>query len=146
MSLRPPHGSWRREAWRALPAHRFVPKTDVKAYYESIDQERLVAQLAEHIEDRGLLDLLSRALRRTITWGGLYWDGAGGLARSCPLSPQLGAFYLHALDTAFEQTDCSVYVRYMDDVLVLPPTHGKLRRAVRVVNRSLKRRWECWWT
>ena len=26
----------------------------------------------------------------------LNWDGAGGLARSDPLSPLLGAFYLHA--------------------------------------------------
>ena len=29
------------------------------------------------------------------------WDGAGWLARSCLLSPLPGAFYLHALDTAF---------------------------------------------
>lgn len=85
--------------------------------------------------------MLTTSLRRVnrqaaITWGGLYWDGAGGLARSCPLSPLLGAFYLHALDTALAQTDL-FYVRYLDDVLVLAPTRRRLRQAVRVLNREL---------
>jgi RNA-directed DNA polymerase len=37
---------------------------------------------------------------------------------------------------AFAQTDL-FYVRYMDDVIVLAPTHRTLRQAVRVLNRVL---------
>ena len=65
---------------------------------------------AVDLADQGLLDLLARAPPRTVTWGGLYWDGAGGLARSCPLSPLLGAFHLHVLGAMFAQTDL-FYVR-----------------------------------
>lgn len=124
-----------RQAWQHLAEHRFVLKTDVKEYYDSIDQELLIAQLAGYVEEP-LLGLLWRALRRTVTWGGIYWDCERGLSRGCPLSPLLAALFLRPLDTAMERLGL-LYVRYMDDVLVLAPTRSKLRRAVKVLNRVL---------
>jgi retron-type reverse transcriptase len=42
---------------RHLPANRFVLRTDVKAYYASIDHFLLLDQLAEYVKDRRVLNL-----------------------------------------------------------------------------------------
>ena len=52
------------------------------------------------------------------------------------MSPLLGAFFLYELDRTMERQGL-FYLRFMDDILVLAPTHWKLRRAVRVVNERL---------
>jgi RNA-directed DNA polymerase len=43
---------------------------------------------------------------------------------------------IHALDERMEQLGL-FYLRYMDDIVVLAPSHWKLRKAVRVVNQTL---------
>jgi RNA-directed DNA polymerase len=72
-------------------------------------------------------------MRRTVTWGGLYWDCKRGISRGCPLSPLLGAVFLSALDTAMEKLGL-FYVRCMNDMLVFAPTRWKLKRAVKRLN------------
>ena len=119
-----------------LGDHAFVMRTDVKGYYDSIEQHRMVDLLSRHVRDRTVLNLLWQAMRRTVTWGGLYRDCERGISRGCSLSPLLGAFYLYELDTAMEHEGV-LYVRFMDDILVLAPTRWKLRRAVKVVNEQL---------
>ncbi len=120
----------------ALEDNRFVMRTDVKGYYENIDQHRMLAQLAAYIRDRSVLNLVWQLMRRTVTWDGLYRECKWSISRGCPLSPLLGAFFLHELDEAMEKTGL-FYVRFMDDILVLSPTRWKLRRAVRIVNGRL---------
>lgn len=119
-----------------LPNYAFVMRTDVKGYYEHIGHHRMLALLADHIKDRSILNLLCQAMRRTVTWGGLYRDCEKGISRGCPLSPLLGAFFLHKLDAAMDKPGL-FYVRFMDDILVLAPTRWKLKHAVKTVNQHL---------
>ena len=60
----------------------------------------------------------------------------GVVALSCPLSPLMGAVFLDVLDRRMEVTGL-VYVRFMDDWVILAPTRWKLRKAVRIVNETL---------
>ena len=52
-----------------LPDNGFVMRTDVKSYYASIDHLMLLDQLAAHIKDKRVLNLLSRPsdVRRSMT-------------------------------------------------------------------------------
>ena len=125
-----------RKVWKHLHAHRFVLRTDVKCYYESIDHFKAMDLLAEYVADSSVLNLLCQTFRRTTTRGGLYRDYMRGISRGCPLSPLIGAFFLHALDQRMEKLGL-FYVRFMDDILVLAPTRWKLRKAVRIVNEAL---------
>ncbi len=68
--------------------------------------------------------------------GGLFWDYQRGIPLGCPLSPVLGGFFLRELDQRLERLGL-LYIRYMDDILVLAPTRWKLRRAVRELNQVL---------
>jgi RNA-directed DNA polymerase len=47
-----------RKVWGALAAHRFVLRTDVKSYYDSIDHDLLMAELSAHVDDPRILNLL----------------------------------------------------------------------------------------
>ena len=125
-----------RQALAHLPGFRYVLKTDVQQYYASIDHHLLLDHLARYITDRTLLNLIAQSLRRVAERGGVYYEHTCGIPLGSPLSPLLGAFFLHELDTAFEK--CGLfYIRYMDDILVLAPTRWKLRAAVKVVNQGL---------
>ena len=119
-----------------LPENRFVLRTDVKSYYASIDHFKALDLLAEYIPDKNVLNLLCQTMRRTTTRGGLFRDYTQGISRGCLLSPLIGAFFLHALDQRMEKLGL-FYVRFMDDIVVLAPTHWKLRKAVAVVNEEL---------
>ena len=127
----------RRQVRRALPAHRFVLRTDVREYYASIDHDRLLDRLAEYVRDPRLLRLVGQYLRRCTERGGLFWEARSGLPRGSSLSPVLGAFFLAEVDAALTHHGVW-FVRYMDDILVLTPTRWSLRRAVRLVHATLR--------
>ena len=64
----------------ALPNNRFVIRTDVKQFYETIDQHLLIDALADVITDRFLLNLLWQVMHRTMTtWGGLFKECNQGI-------------------------------------------------------------------
>ena len=125
-----------REVRNHLAANRFVLRTDVKSYYASIDHLLLLDQLAVHIKDRRVLNLIGQYLRRTSERGGSFWDYEKGISLGCPLSPLIGGFFLNALDAAAAKLRL-FYVRFMDDILILAPTRWQLRGAVKVVNQML---------
>jgi hypothetical protein len=125
-----------REVRDHLAVNRFVLRTDVKSYYASIDHLLLPDQLAVHIKDRRVLNLMGQYLRRTSERGGSFWDYEKGISLGCPLSPLIGGFFLNALDAAAAKLRL-FYIRFMDDILILAPTRWQLRGAVKVVNQIL---------
>jgi RNA-directed DNA polymerase len=75
-------------------------------------------------------------MKRTAEQARWFWDHDRGISLGCPLSPLIGAFFLGDLDARMAKSGL-FYVRFMDDILVLAPTHARLRTAVRAVNASL---------
>lgn len=125
----------------SLSAFSYVLRTDVKSYYASIDHFRLLDRLERYIADRRVINLISQYLRRSAERGGCFWDFERGISLGCPLSPLMGAFYLHELDSVMGQSMARgevFYIRYMDDILVLARTRWGLRRAVSTVNGILQ--------
>ncbi len=108
----------------------------MKSYYASIDHVLPMDRLARFIPDRSVLNLLGQYMRRTAERGGCFHDHERGISLGCPLSPLMGAYFLHELDERMERTRL-FYVRFMDDILVLAPTRWTLRRAVKAVNAVL---------
>jgi len=127
-----------REVQAVLPEYRFFCKTDVHSFYDNIDHRRLLFQLQEHVRDRRLIGYVWQFLNRSIEWGGLFKDVRRGVARSCSLSPLMGALYLLELDREMERHDVR-YIRFMDDLLILSRTRWKLKRAVKAMNSILGR-------
>jgi hypothetical protein len=118
-----------------LPKYKFFFKTDVKFYYDSIDHFTLLMKLNDYIPDRKIINYVWQFLNRCVEWGGLFQDIKRGLPRASSLSPLLGAFYLLDLDREMKKLDVK-YIRYMDDILILAPTRWKLKKAIRVLNKT----------
>ena len=110
-----------REVLSKLSQNKFVFRTDVKSYYASIKHDILFSQLQQQIEDERLLGLLWKYLRRTVYDDGYFEDVEQGISLGCPLSPLMGALFLDVLDKRMEEMGL-VYVRFMDDWVVLAPT------------------------
>jgi len=100
-----------RAVWAQLPHHRFVLKTDVQSYYDSIDHFLLLEKLAVHVKDRKVLNLLWQYMRRVSERGGIFTEHDTGISRGCALSPLIGAFFLDDLDREMEKSGL-FYVRY----------------------------------
>ncbi|NEP00900.1 MAG: reverse transcriptase [Symploca sp. SIO2E9] len=134
-----------REVAAHLRNHNFVFRTDVKAYYASINHDILFRLLSEYVHDEMVLDLLWQYLKRCVADNCLYTSIQQGISLGCPLSPLMGALFLKPLDDRMApllgvvegELGC-FYVRYMDDWVVLAPTRWKLRAAIKAVNEVME--------
>ncbi len=120
-----------------LASNQFVFRSDVKSYYASIDHAVLLGLVRQHVRDRRMLDPVGQNLGRTVDENCHYSTVKVGISLGCPLSPVMAAIYLEPLDRRMEATGLT-YARFMDDWVILAPTRWSLRRAVRVVNETLR--------
>ncbi len=100
----------------ALSKHQYVMRSDVKGYYESIRFEVLMSIIESYVNHPVLLKLIYKALRRTETRGGWFYDYD---QKGLPMGSPLGAIALMPLDKAMGQIKGIFYARYMDDWIVL---------------------------
>ena len=116
----------------------FVFRTDIKSYYDSINHEGILSKLKFHVKDKRILNLVWQYLNRTVDKNGIFYHVKKGIPMGSPLSPLLGALYLHELDNKLEMPGV-FYIRYMDDILVMAAKRWKLKKAIRTINRELEK-------
>jgi hypothetical protein len=126
------------QTYEAMPHHHYVMRSDIKGYYDSIRFDVLMEIIESYIQHPVLLTLVHKALRRTETRGGNFYDFYDkGLPMGSPLSPLLGAIALIPLDKAIGQLHGVFYARYMDDRVVLTTSKTALRKVVKLTHRVL---------
>jgi retron-type reverse transcriptase len=113
-----------RRAVHFASGHGWFLKFDVRKYFDSIDHERLLAQLERRFKDRQLLDLLRLIVR------GFRGELGRGLPIGSLVSQYLANFYLTPVDRLVkERLGIPGYVRYMDDVALWSNDADQLRAA-----------------
>lgn len=124
---------------QAISHHRYVMRSDIKSYYDSIDHRVLMNIIREYVHHPILLTLVYKACRRTETRGGIFYDyEKKGIPMGSPLSPLLGAIALIPMDQILSQTQDTFYARYMDDWVVLTKTKSALRKVVKKTHQVLQ--------
>jgi len=124
--------------YEALPKHHYVMRSDIKGYYDSIRFDVLMEIIESYIRHPVLLTLIRKALRRTETRGGNFYDFYDkGIPMGSPLSPLLGAIALISLDKAIGQLKGVFYARSMDDWVVLTTSKTALRKVVKLTHQVL---------
>ena len=112
---------------------RYVVEIDIKAYFDSINHEKLMLLVERRISDPKVKKLLRQWLRAGVMEGGVVRDTDLGSPQGGVISPLLANIYLHVLDLLWERESrhLGVLVRYADDAVVLCRTRAEAAEALR---------------
>ena len=94
--------------------YRWIVDFDLEKFFDRVNHDRLMAQLARRIPDRRLLKLIRSFLRAGVMEEGLVSPVDEGTPQGGPLSPLLSNVVLDELDRELERRGHR-FVRYADD-------------------------------
>jgi retron-type reverse transcriptase len=115
--------------------HPYYVKLDVRKYYDSIDHRILKQQLSRLFKDPSLLRLLYRIIDSYSV------AEQRGLPIGNLTSQYFANLYLSELDHYMKETvGAQVYLRYMDDVLILGESRAELKNMAQTFTRYADRR------
>jgi RNA-directed DNA polymerase len=69
----------------SLAINKFVFKTDIKSYYQSINHNMLIQELDKLIPDKQVVNLIENSVKRTNVYGEVYWDCKKGIMQGSSL-------------------------------------------------------------
>ena len=111
----------------------YAIRIDIKSYYGSINHRILIQQVYDNFDDPKVRRYLTDIITAAVDDRGNVFLPRLGIPRRSSLSPFFGALYLSPLDRAFERRSGVVYLRFMDDVLILFKTKRQYRKARRTL-------------
>jgi RNA-directed DNA polymerase len=115
--------------------HTWVVDADLKAYFDTIPHERLLAQVQARIADGKVLELLQRYLKAGVMATGKGWQPSEqGTPQGAVISPLLANVYLNPLDHQMAGAGYQM-VRYADDFVVCARTEAQAEAALEAIRQ-----------
>lgn len=114
--------------------YTWVVDADFSSYFDSIDQELLMAEIRRKISDGRVLELVERYLGQRVMEGCATWKPTMGTPQGAVISPLLANIYLHPVDLALREAghEC---VRYADDLVIMCRSEKQAQAALRCLER-----------
>jgi RNA-directed DNA polymerase len=114
--------------------YTWVVDADLKSYFDSIPQEKLMARVAGKVSDGRVLQLVQAYLRQGVLEEAKYWTPEQGTPQGGVVSPLLSNIYLDPLDHSMAARGIEM-VRYADDFVLLCQTESQAQMALAEVQR-----------
>jgi RNA-directed DNA polymerase len=97
-----------------VEGHGWVVDLDLEKFFDRVNHDKLMGQIAKRVEDRRLLKLIRAFLNAGVMVDGLVSPSVEGTPQGGPLSPLLSNLVLDELDRELERRG-HCCVRYADD-------------------------------
>ncbi len=116
----------------------WVVDADLKGYFDSIPQDKLLAAVAERVADGAVLELIQRFLEQGVMESGKGWSPTeSGTPQGAVISPLLANIYLNPLDHLMAQRGWEM-IRYADDFVILCESQEQAQGALADVRQWLE--------
>ncbi len=112
----------------------YVVDADLKSYFDTIPQDRLLDRIRRKVGDGRVLHLLEQFLHQGVLDGLTAWTPEEGTPQGAVISPLLANIYLDPLDHLLAEQGLAL-VRYADDFVILCRTPEDAQRALAVVQQ-----------
>jgi len=112
-----------------------VVDADLKSYFDTIPQEKLLARLREKVADRSVLGLVEKFLRQGVMDSAKEWEPtSSGTPQGAVISPLLANIYLDPLDHLMAARGWKM-LRYADDFILLCASEAEAREVLAAVQQ-----------
>jgi RNA-directed DNA polymerase len=119
--------------------YKYVVDIDLSKFFDRVDHDLLMAQIARKVKDKRVLRLIGRYLRCGVEVDGKVLPTTEGVPQGGPLSPLLANIMLDDFDKELEQRGHK-FVRYADDFLIFVKSKRAAQRVLLSVTRWLERK------
>ena len=116
----------------------WVIDLDLEKFFDRVNHDKLMAQIAERVEDKRLLKLIRAFLTAGAMENGLISPSVEGTPQGGPLSPLISNLVLDALDRELEHRGHR-YVRYADDCNIYVRSERAGQRVMKSVTLFITR-------
>src|ERR1700731_4648937 len=116
--------------------YSWVVDLDLEKFFDRVNHDKLMAQIAKRVEDKRLLKLIRTFLNAGVMENGLVSPSVEGTPQGGPLSPLLSNLVLDSLDRELERRGHR-YVRYADDSNIYVRSERAGQRVMNSVTRFI---------
>src|SRR5215831_5033211 len=119
--------------------HRWVGDIDLEKFFDRVNHDRLMAAIAQRVNDKRMLKLIRAFLESGVVENGLVSPVEEGTPQGGPLSPLLSNLVLDELDRELERRQHR-FVRYADDCNIYVASERAGKRVMQSVTGFIRRR------
>src|SRR5215467_12078373 len=119
--------------------HSWCVDLDLEKFFDRVNHDKLMGQIAKRVEDKRLLKLIRAFLNAGVMENGLVSPSVEGTPQGGPLSPLLSNLVLDELDRELERRGHR-FVRYADDCNIYVASERAGKRVMQSVRSFLRRR------
>src|SRR5882724_5127137 len=116
--------------------HGWCVDLDLEKFFDRVNHDKLMGQIAKRVEDKRLLKLIRAFLNAGVMENGLVSPSVEGTPQGGPLSPLLSNLVLDELDRELERRGHR-YVRYADDSNIYVRSERAGQRVMESITRFI---------